>query len=78
VDWYVRESQISRLKNIIRRSLKKINFPENEVSAAAYSLSFCVAKISYEKDCDERREKGIMSVNKTQKNLFEKVWRERE
>lgn len=50
VDWYVRESQLSRLKNIIRRQLKGIQFPDDFVSPAAESLSSKAAKMSKAKE----------------------------
>lgn len=50
VDWYIRESQIARLKNIIRRSLKRINFPEDDVKNAAHLLAQEIALISLKKD----------------------------
>lgn len=46
VDWYVRDSQLSRLKNIIRRQLKDIQFPDDFVSIAAESVSRKAAEMS--------------------------------
>lgn len=50
IDWYIRESQIARLKNVIRRSLKRINFPEDDVRNAAHLLAQELALISLEND----------------------------
>ncbi len=38
VDWMKRDSQVARLKNILRRKLKKIKFPEADVSEATDTL----------------------------------------
>jgi len=46
VDWYIRDSQRSRLKNIIRRQLKKIQFPEDFVSQASEALCHRTAEMS--------------------------------
>lgn len=52
VDWYVRDSQLARLKNILRRHLKKIQFPDDHISTAAESLSEKIAEIG--KNLDSR------------------------
>lgn len=54
VDWYVRDSQLSRLKNIIRRQLKDIQFPDDFISIAAESVSKKAAEMSK----DEEKKKG--------------------
>jgi len=54
VDWYIRDSQISRLKNIIRRQLKKIQFPDDFISAAAESIISEAAEMSR----DQEQKKG--------------------
>jgi hypothetical protein len=58
VDWYERDSQKSRLKNIIRRQLKKIQFPDDFVSEAAESLVLKVSELSRKQDREERLKKG--------------------
>jgi hypothetical protein len=75
VDWYVRESQQSRLKNIIRRQLKKIQFPDDYVSEAAESLVFKVSKLSMKKDRAERLKKGELIETEHSENagLFKTV-----
>ncbi|MFT6489264.1 MAG: hypothetical protein ACJAXQ_000031 [Parvibaculaceae bacterium] len=50
VDWYVRDSQLSRLKNIVRRQLKQAQFPDDFVSIAAESISQKAAEMSKEKE----------------------------
>lgn len=81
VDWYVRESQISRLKNIIRRALKRTNFPEDDLGVAANSLALCIARMSFQKDTEpELRGKALLCIKTeddfgSEKNrLFEEMW----
>lgn len=78
VDWFVRESQISRLKVVVRRHLKKIDFPDDFLADAAHSLVFCVAKMSYEKDREEGLKKGTVIESDREENVFDKVWSEKE
>lgn len=60
VDWYVRESQLSRLNIIVRRSLKKIQFPDDFIEKAARSFVSNIAQLSAEKDREERIKKGSL------------------
>ena len=50
VDWYVRDAQLSRLKNIVRRRLKKSQFPDDFVSEAAESISQKAAEMSRQEE----------------------------
>ncbi|TDR16749.1 FRG domain-containing protein [Marinicella litoralis] len=65
VDWYVRDSQISRLKNIIRRNLKRVAYPDDFISEAAHSLAHEIAKMSFEKERDSKV---------SQSSTFKRVW----
>jgi len=53
VDWYVRDSQLSRLKNIVRRQLKHAQFPDDFVSIAAESISQKAAEMSKEEEANK-------------------------
>ena len=57
VDWYVRDSQLSRLKNIIRRRLKDIQFPDDFISAAAESVSSKAAEMSQHEEENKGEDK---------------------
>jgi len=74
VDWFVRPSQISRLKNIVRRQLKKIGFPDDYLIDAANSLAFTVAKMSYEEDRKKGLQKGLFIDVPSKNNLFDEIW----
>jgi superfamily I DNA and RNA helicase len=74
VDWFVRAPQISRLKNIIRRQLKKIDFPDDYLKNAAHSLAFTVAKMSYEKDRKKDQQETIFKDITSENSLFDEVW----
>ncbi|WP_415905568.1 FRG domain-containing protein [Neptuniibacter sp. QD48_55] len=50
VDWFKRDSQKARLRNIIRRELKRVNFPDDLVAEAAQSLIDALAKTQNDKD----------------------------
>lgn len=60
VDWYVRESQLSRLNIIVKRSLKKIQFPDDFIETAANTFVTNIAKLSAEKDREERIKQGSL------------------
>lgn len=48
VDWYKREPILARLRNIVRRSLKKNQFPEEYIPAATEALITKAAEMSSE------------------------------
>jgi hypothetical protein len=46
VDWYKRESQLARIRTIVRRALAKMNFNDDLIEQAAVNIVNVVAKIS--------------------------------
>lgn len=50
IDWFIRESETSRLRNIIRRNLKKIQFPDDFIALAADTITSKAATMSSEKE----------------------------
>lgn len=50
VDWYKRESQLARIRTIVRRALAKMNFNEDLISQTAASIVKTAAELS--KDAD--------------------------
>jgi hypothetical protein len=75
VDWYVRDSQISRLKNIVRRSLKKLNYPETEIEDAVFNLVRKLAISAYNKDMGIAQTEGSYTLkNVATVALFKELW----
>jgi len=50
VDWYKRESQLARIRTIIRRALTKMNFNEDLISQAAADIVKVAAELSENAD----------------------------
>lgn len=50
VDWYRRESQIAKIRTIVRRSLIKINFDEDLIATAATNIVNVAAQLSEKAD----------------------------
>lgn len=46
VDWYKKEATLARLRNIIRRDLRKLNFPDDFISPAANAVISSAAEMS--------------------------------
>jgi hypothetical protein len=60
VDWYERDSQLARLNIIVRRNLKKIQYPDDYIESAAQVFVTKVAGLSALKDREERLAKGSL------------------
>ena len=75
IDWYLRDSQISRMKNIIRRSLKKLNYPETELENATFNLVRNIAIKTFNNDIEQLKSEGGISITSTNTNeLFKNIW----
>jgi hypothetical protein len=48
VDWYKRDPILARLRNIIRRALKRQGFPENYINRATRELISKASELSKE------------------------------
>ncbi len=53
VDWYKKEPVLARLRNIVRRELKKNNFPEDFISLSADSMIRKAAEMSHAVESQE-------------------------
>ncbi|BBM01472.1 FRG domain-containing protein [Microbulbifer sp. GL-2] len=66
-DWYDRESQLARLKNILRRQLKNSQFPYDFISPAAERLASTAAEMSRSKEKESTKQAvSLISVGEEQ------------